>query len=164
MASFCQIIVSYVKQALCIFWGSCVNASNFRTRANRREYITFHAVWFVLNITCLLFLYVNLEFMKNFYIVINVILFLPSYSVAIRRVHDFNMSGWTYFFIHLTTFVITIFIMFYNKSINLGEIELSTLEMLMLYLPLLIYITLIFFKGTSCNNNYGEPPTNQLTF
>ena len=155
---FYQFMIFYIKNTFYIFWKSCINAAKFKTRANRSEYIKFHFVWFIINIMCLLFLHIKPEIIKNLYTVINIILVLPSFSIAIRMVHDFNISGWSYFFIHLITFMITIFIMWDHESINLEKVELSVLEQVLLYSPSLIYAVLVLKKGTPGPNKYGPPP------
>ncbi|MDR2366942.1 MAG: DUF805 domain-containing protein [Deltaproteobacteria bacterium] len=77
------------------------NCANFKGRANRREYWHFICVYFSIFCILLAIASVCAHFSKinPFYFMMLPFLFalfalVPSIAVTIRRIHDFDVSGW----------------------------------------------------------------------
>jgi uncharacterized membrane protein YhaH (DUF805 family) len=74
------------------------NFFSFSSRANRKEFIIFQINYFCLNIILVLPLYLGFSSFVTF---IRPILFIAALAITIRRLNDFNVSGWAYFFLKL---------------------------------------------------------------
>tara|TARA_B110000116_G_scaffold253108_1_gene249550 strand:- start:351 stop:758 length:408 start_codon:yes stop_codon:yes gene_type:complete len=121
-----------------------VNYFNFSGRARRSEYNYFLlfnsliAAGFMLianllasNADNFFTALTSLGWLLAINLIVNLLLLIPSFSVAIRRLHDINKSGWIIpSFIILSIFVIPLFVLLYWA---------------------------IFKEGDSGSNNYGDP-------
>ena len=121
-----------------------VNYFNFSGRARRSEYNYFLlfnsliAAGFMLianllasNADNFFTALTSLGWLLAINLIVNLLLLIPSFSVAIRRLHDINKSGWIIpLFIILSIFVIPLFVLLYWA---------------------------IFKEGDSGSNNYGDP-------
>ena len=71
------------------------NYTNFSGRARRKEYWYFSLVHSILIVTAMIVDYIIFGSETGlFYVVVMLGLFIPSVSVAIRRLHDTSRSGW----------------------------------------------------------------------
>ena len=70
---------------------------SFSGRANRRDFIILQIIYICLNISLILPLCLGFSSFLTF---IGLILFISNLAITIRRLHDFNVSGWTYFFLN----------------------------------------------------------------
>jgi uncharacterized membrane protein YhaH (DUF805 family) len=90
-----------------------------------------------------------------------VFLYLQFYPLFIKRIHDINKSAWC-----LLYFPLSIFLIFSVASIVLlvlksfGSIILITIWLPLIVLSYYIFVIILMFKkGTSGSNKYGEEPT-----
>ncbi len=131
-----------------LFWEAITKKYfQLKGRANRKEYISFmlstiivtlimNSILFVVKNSSISFALVVIK------IVIELFLFIPSITITVRRIHDFNWSGFWNIVIFLIAFMI------YSDNLkNLGII-----------LGLIFASMLLFFKGTQGTNKYGEEP------
>jgi uncharacterized membrane protein YhaH (DUF805 family) len=131
------------------------NFFSFSGRANRKEFIIFQIIYICLNICLILPLYLGFSSFKTF---IGLILFISNLAITIRRLHDFNVSGWAYFFLNCFFCIITIYLMIKDGSIK-KEVPMSILTSIFSYSTvILIYLILSLVKGSRGTNRYGEPP------
>ena len=91
-----------------------------------------------------------------------IILFLQFYPLFIKRIHDINKSAWW-----LLYFPLGIFLIFNVAAIVLLVFKsFGSMILLTIWLPLIVLsyyifvIILMFKKGTTGPNKYGEPPIN----
>ena len=92
-----------------LFWDSLVNAFKFRGRANRREYISFYLVSSIIDIVLDLPIFMDMPHVNTVIILFYMVIFIPNISVTVRRLHDFNISGWVYFFYIVSILLIICF-------------------------------------------------------
>jgi uncharacterized membrane protein YhaH (DUF805 family) len=129
---------------------------SFSGRASRREFIIFQIIYIFLNICLILPLYLGFSSFLTF---IGLILFISNLAITIRRLHDFNVSGWAYFFLNCFFCIITIYLMVKDGSIK-KETPISTVTSIFSYSTVILeYLILLLVKGTDGVNDYGEPPT-----
>ena len=121
-----------------------VNYFNFSGRARRSEYNYFLLFYILINIgfTILAYLlgtntddiisaFTSLAWLAGIQLIVSLLLFIPSISVGVRRLHDINKSGWW---------------------------VLIMIPLSLLVIPVFIYLYwLIIKEGDSSSNNYGEP-------
>ena len=109
----------------------------FSGRASRKEYwILYLFTYFIMYL---------LVFFKEYPLVmftIFLIFIVPYISLSIRRLHDFNFSG----FWELLISIILFFILY------------TKLMFLVHYMSFFYCIVLGIIKGTPATNKYGEPP------
>ena len=132
-------------------------AFSFSGRSNRKEYFIFKILYICLNILLIIPLY-----WKSFYflIFIHPVLFVSNLAITVRRLHDFNVSWWSYFFLNLLFIVIMIYLMVKDGSIK-REVVMSTQTSIFVYLVCISeYLIFFFFKGTPGPNKYGEESIN----
>ena len=156
LKSFYTSTIQLLKSCLIIFWGSCVKGLNFKGRANRKEFIIFYIVWFCLEIILIIPLYFGIPYFSGF---LNLVLFIPSMAIMFRRLHDFNFSGWWYFFFNLSMGIIVIYLLIKDEAFSRNSSNISQSTLVFCYLTTIIqYIALAFIKVTPDCNRYGEPP------
>lgn len=130
-------------------------AVSFSGRANRKEFITFQIIYFCLNIILVIPLYLGFSSFVTF---IRLILFIPDLAITIRRLHDFNVSGWAYFFLNCIFCIIIIYLMVKDGSIK-KETQMSTVTSIFSYSTVILqYLILLLLKGTPGPNRYGKLP------
>jgi uncharacterized membrane protein YhaH (DUF805 family) len=128
---------------------------SFSGRVSRREFIIFQIIYIFLNICLILPLYLGFSSFLTF---IGLILFISNLAITIRRLHDFNVSGWAYFFLNCFFCIITIYLMVKDGSIK-KETPISTVTSIFSYSTVILeYLILLLVKGTDGVNDYGEPP------
>ena len=149
-----------LKNIFNIFLHSCTKGYfKFSGRASRKEYLIYFFITFLINlielIVQILAIYCKNIFFYNiiFYVatIINLFFFIPGITITVRRLHDFNMSG---YYILLSLFFMII-IYGYLKIHLQNENDI----MILLFISMILYIPLLFFKGTPGTNKYGEPPS-----
>lgn len=111
----------------------------FSGRADRKEY------W----ITCLFIFFVMylLVFLKPYPLAMFAIFItscIPFMSLSVRRLHDFNFSGFWELLI-----VIIMYLVLYTKLMFFTN-----------FISFFYFIILGVIKGTPTTNRYGEPPVN----
>ncbi|MFB2537699.1 MULTISPECIES: DUF805 domain-containing protein [unclassified Acinetobacter] len=73
------------------------NYANFSGRAGRKEFWSFYVLyWFLIIMTFVVLDQANLQSKtsKLIFIVVYIILAIPTYAVTCRRLHDIGKSGW----------------------------------------------------------------------
>ena len=129
-------------------------------RANRKEFAIIQFVCFFLNIILFIPLYWSFRYNTSFLVFFNLMLFIATTALIIRRLHDFNISGWSYFFFNFFLMVITFYLIIKDGSIK-KEVQMSTETLIFSSLATVLqYLALFFIKGTPGPNKYGEPPIN----
>lgn len=114
----------------------------FSGRASRKEYISFILFYSLINLTVkILFFVTNQEFLSAFVFCSILFFTIPSITLTVRRLHDFNFSGYWNFII--------IFILCLN------EYEYKNIGVI---IGFLFGSILIFIKSTLGPNRYGEEP------
>lgn len=149
----------------------------FKTRASKHEFGNFFSVWLFVTVLLTGFLSlfcafnfksfadfvnsffltpeatVSMPMMVVFYVSLmlffcfQVVSAISGAFIAIRRLHDLNLSGILYW---LYVFVLYVFL--FGKNQN------NALFGMLLYIILSGLIVLIFVRGNSSKNNYGMPP------
>lgn len=105
--------------------------TNFKDRAGRKEYICFITLFYAFMFAAVFF-EKSLEKNSILYISIGLcglLFIIPWISVHVRRLHDLNRSGWWFFLGTIIPFGIII-----------------------------LLVILLFLKGTTGPNKYGEEP------
>jgi len=154
--------MNFVRYTLDSFGSTCKKITDFSSRANRKEYLIFSLMLLFLSI----FKYSILILLKKIgikylscdliilLIILRLLLFIIGLSLSIRRVHDFDVSSW-WLILYITVTFLT-FLYFVGKddgfSLTSKIIGYGSLLTLKLFL--------IFKKGTSGANKYGEEPVN----
>lgn len=155
------------------FWWFVIKCSlDFKGRSPRKEYWMFYIgniiVFIALLILLTLVLYVlNIADYKKlvavysiFVIIWRILLLLPGFSLATRRFHDTNKSGWltvlffacNFFFGYLSSVLENARIHNYNITI------LALIVIICIVIDLWLFIILGFFKGENGPNQYGPNP------
>lgn len=113
------------------------------SRSSRKEYIYFILFYGITSFLLkILYSVTLLEFIKYIIQIFGIILFIPSVTLTIRRLHDLNFSG------YFNLLIIPIILLIKNNQYtNIGII-----------LGLLAGLILVCIKGTSGNNKYGSAP------
>ena len=132
----------------------------FRGRSNRAEYIIFYTICLLLNIVCVMLIYTGFTYIGYLYRFINLMLLIPTISLTFRRLHDFNTRGRDYVLLNCFFFIIIIYLMIKDGSVQ-KPVHMSSITTIFCYSTLFLqYSILIFKKGTPTTNKYGEPPTD----
>jgi uncharacterized membrane protein YhaH (DUF805 family) len=143
------------------FFNTCIKKYfQFRGRGNRTEYIIFYTICLLLNIVCVMLIYAGFTYIEYLYRFINLMLLIPTVSLTFRRLHDLNISGGYYALLNCFFFIAIIYLMVKDGSIQ-KTVPMSSITTIFCYSTLVLqYSILIFKKGTTTTNKYGEPPNN----
>jgi hypothetical protein len=144
-----------------IFFNTCIKKYfQFRGRSNRKEYNIYYSIIFFLNIVCIIFIHVGFTYIEYFCRVINLMLIIPTVSLTFRRLHDFNISGWSYFLLNCLIFIVTFYLMIKDGSFK-RDVPMSITTTVFCYSTLILqYLILMFRKGAPTANKYGEALVN----
>ena len=126
---------------------------NFSDRANRREYISLMILIYVLSyllFSLLESLISDPVSLVTAILVLAFFIFIPDISLTVRRLHDFNASGWWYLVLAILGFL---WFFLLGTKIFLENIELvSNLSLVIINAPFAI------IKGTPEPNRFGNEP------
>lgn len=130
---------------------------DFNGRANRREFIFFHLIAFLVAVLGIwVYIKMGLSLILSPYIVKTIIilaLVLPSYSVTVRRLHDVNLSGWW----AVAPFGMGVLIVaLISLHVNVVSIY-GLLAIVARLLQLGLFIVTVFVPGSKEENDYGYP-------
>jgi uncharacterized membrane protein YhaH (DUF805 family) len=89
--------------------------------------------------------------------VLFIIYAIQLFFLNLRRLHDFNASGWWQLLISFIPFIISI--VTWRASIAIAQSLILVMPFLLL-LPYLLFIPLSIIKGTQGANKYVEPPVD----
>ena len=94
------------------------------------------------------------------YVFIDIFYIIPSFTILVRRLHDFKISGWTYFFFNCFILIVMIYLAVKDGSFTKINRSMSTTTIVFCYSAVILeYLILVFTPGTPTTNKYGEPPT-----
>lgn len=142
-----------------IFFNSYANCFRkyfvFSGRSARQEYVVFTIVNIVLSLI--------LGLIPILGGIFGLIIIIPGLSVAVRRLHDLNKSGWWLFAPYLLIIIGFIILLSSSTGDNTGAIVLLSLGVLS---AVVMSIWMLFFKGTAGHNRFGDeqkqyPPHNK---
>ena len=137
MIKFLQLIIdSFTKKYF-----------QLRSRASRKEYCAFifFSIFCDLLIKTLFFLSYKVFIVISFLYL--VFIFIPALTITVRRLHDLNLSGyWNFMIIPI--------------SCCLAIDKYKNISLIAGIIIIIFTLLLMFFKGTSTSNKYGEPPIN----
>lgn len=87
-----------------------INYVNFEGRAPRREYWIFKLFYYIILMLLISLIFIHEE-LKNIALIYFALCLIPNLSIAVRRLHDINKSGWylLLYFVPLGSLVILIF-------------------------------------------------------
>ncbi len=122
------------------------NFCRFKGRSNRQEF-------FVITLICyLLDFLVDIDKQKLFtQLILIIILSIPSFTVMVRRLHDFELSGYYVILGFLTMVILT----YYFRE---NDLVLKNSTVIIWSVTLLLTAPFLIIKGTSGPNKYGPPP------
>jgi len=133
-------------------------------RATRNEYIIRSSVTIFLYIITQYVYRVSdlinhflLDIMSIILSVLFIIYAIQVFFLNLRRLHDFNASGWWQLLIPFIPLIICVITG--QGGISIAQSLILVMPFLLL-LPYLLFIPLAIIKGTQGANKYGEPPTN----
>ena len=140
------------------------NLFDIKGRASRKEYIVRSLMTMFLYIISQ-YVYRVSDLINHFLLdiisiilsVLFVIYVIQVFFLNLRRLHDFNASGWWQLLIPFIPFIICI--VTWRGSIAISQSLILVMPFLLL-LPYLLFIPLSIIKGTLSANKYGEPPIN----
>lgn len=125
----------------------------FKGRASRKEFWLFTICTILLNCIPELNHYVfkdntysSIVLSTVVYPFFSIFLIIPSFAVVSRRLHDINISGWWQLFFIIPT------------SIGIVKCGTSKTCYSISALFFMIFIIMLFLKGTPVTNRYGSPP------
>jgi hypothetical protein len=108
-------------------------------------------------------LFIKRQFIKSIYIYINffdIFYIIPSFTIIVRRSHDFKISGWNFFFFICLIFIKMIYLSVKDGSLTRINRSMSTTTIVFCYSAVILeYLILLFTPGSEESNKYGEPPT-----
>jgi len=116
---------------------------DYSTRSSRKEYISFIMLYGVINIAIQI-IYIRTQHIL-FGLLVMILLIsslIPAITIAVRRLHDINRSGY-----YNSIIILVIFLVNSNEYKEIGIV-----------MGLLYGCILIFLKGTQGPNKYGEEP------
>lgn len=126
---------------------------NFSDRASRREYISLMILIYVLSYLLFSLLERLISDPINLIIatlVLAFLVFIPDISLTVRRLHDFNASGWWYLVLATLGFL---WFFLLGTKIFLDNIELiSNLSLVIINAPFAL------IKGSTGPNRFGGEP------
>lgn len=98
---------------------------------------------------------------------VGLIMFIPSISITVRRLHDVNKSGWYYLFFWLISILITIVVISSYAALTSTNENLANLIAiigLLAFFALGFYsIYLMVLAGNKGDNKYGPDPLSELS-
>ncbi|MEY8709602.1 hypothetical protein A9B99_02475 [Mangrovibacter phragmitis] len=121
----------------------------FKGRAPRAEFVTFTLANLVLESVLKLY-------SPDYYILLDIFLFIPGLTVSVRRLHDLNQSGLLILGPIGFAFVGFIALLFSYSSAT--SIPGTVMLLLSVVFTLGLFIWSLFYRGTKGNNQYGEDP------
>lgn len=133
-------------------------AFDFKGRSNVSEY------WWPFFINMLITLcFIYLIPYAAIAILYQVIILIPSISLAIRRMHDSNRSGWNILWLYIPTIILVVYagaILYYTQSPEIVDTFLKFfMAMVVGYVIFLVYsIYLLTHHTYPKKNHYGEVP------
>ncbi|MCA0254945.1 MAG: DUF805 domain-containing protein [Proteobacteria bacterium] len=137
-----------INSILYLFWQSITKKYfQLKGRANRKEYISFILVEMniilVIDLVILLTKDLSIVFIPvTIRAIIDLILFVPSMTIIVRRLHDLNLNGF-WFLVDVPIIIYCYLYDYYYINIISGLIFGSVL---------------LLFKGTQGTNKYGDEP------
>lgn len=97
--------------------------------------------------------------------VFSLLVLIPSYTVACRRLHDLNYSGW-WVFAPITAIAIITFVMFVLLEIARRHTEMLAIIVLVSFLAyatvFILSVWILMKRGTIGPNRYGDDPLDQI--
>lgn len=136
-------------------------------RSGRKEFLffTFFTILltFILEVSCYIlkndpFPLKILIYIYNFF---SIFIIIPSFTVLVRRLHDFKISGWVYFFFNCFILIIVIYLAIKDGSFAKRNSSMSIATTVFCYSAVILeYLILMLKAGTPGTNKYGEPPVN----
>ena len=84
-------------------------------------------------------------------LILIIILSIPSFAVMVRRLHDFEMSGYYVIWCFITMVILT----YYFRE---NDFVLKNLTLIIWSVTLLLDAPFLIIKGTNGPNKYGPPP------
>ena len=87
----------------------------------------------------------------------SLIVFIPSISVSIRRLHDINKSGWWIFFPATT---VIFFILGFLIALAINSLFIGIAILFVGFIPLIIFIYWTALKSGDLESNRFGPPSN----
>ena len=140
---------------------SCITTKfcQFKGRASRRENFAFTLVVYA---TYALRLIIEVTFHNSNIITVmtlisgcfNLILIVPSISLSVRRLHDFNYSGW---WLVAATLLSVILHMIIDVRVS-SVLDEDTSILVAFCLDIAFSLPFLLIRGDLGSNNYGEPP------
>lgn len=144
----------FLNQSLKSFLYTCKKILDFKNRSSRMEYFYYYFTLFFISLIWMLLTFHNPPpFIINIALIfLKLVVWLSGISLNVRRLHDFNISGWWYL-VYFITFFITYFYFFslYKKNTN----ELAFFSYTIIIIQVMIFA---FKKGTPGPNKYGNVP------
>jgi len=131
--------MNFIRSSLIIFANTLKKTFEFKNRSNRKEFINFFLLWFLIE-------FILSQLNLNIVNILNISFLIVSQALAVRRLHDINISG-----LYILLFIPIIFITFSNNYI---------FTCIGIFMGLGFNLILFFLKGTSGTNKYGEEPVN----
>lgn len=132
------------------------NYINFSGRARRREFWMFTLISFIITSVINLIEYpLNTEILS---IVYEIGIFLPSFAVAVRRLHDVGKSGW---WLVLPNFIFLLaYIFILNGNFTSGLI--STVSFVFVLVYGIILLVWLCRESDAGRNKYGKNPKESV--
>ena len=97
--------MNFIRSSLIIFANTLKKTFEFKDRSNRKEFINFFLLWFLIE-------FILSRLNLNIVNIINILLLIVSQALAVRRLHDINISG-----LYILLFIPIILITFSNNYI-----------------------------------------------
>lgn len=141
----------------------------FKGRARRKEYwswVLFSALLNIVVAVAVMMMSSSATVQTCVSLLLAILMFFPGFSVAVRRLHDVDRSGWWLGGYYIVSFVYILILAFLGLD-NLGEdatsatIVVGLLSLVFILAALIWAIVMLvwyFAKGTDGPNKYGEDP------
>ena len=124
--------------------------ANFSGRASRSEYWFFYLFFFIFYIVSMALVFVFSFYFFWLWVVFAIGIIVPSFSVAARRLHDVNKSGW----FQLLPLPSVVLMELFEKS---NEIASGLFALLTTGLYIYLFIQYVS-HGDKKNNRFGKNP------
>lgn len=143
IVSLSKILIQNILKAFKIYF---CNFCRFKGRSNRQEFFVINLIYYLLDFL------VDIDKQKlSTQIILIIILSIPSFAVMVRRLHDFELSGYYVIFGFFTMMILT----YYFRENNF---VLKNLTVIIWSVTLLLTAPFLIIKGTEGSNKYGSPP------